>query len=135
MKVDGRCHCGAVTFEAEADPTQTTVCHCTDCQSLTGTAFRVTVRAAPDSFRILSGKPAEYEKIADSGNKRVQGFCGKCGSPIYSTSAGSGPKIYGLRVGTLQQREAFVPQKEIWCRSELGWMPEMTDTKRFDAEP
>jgi len=28
MKIDGRCHCGYVTFEAEADPETTTICNC-----------------------------------------------------------------------------------------------------------
>ena len=45
MRVDGACHCGAVRFAAEADAGQVSVCHCTDCQSLTGTAFRTSVRA------------------------------------------------------------------------------------------
>ena len=43
MKVTGRCHCGQISFEAEIDPTQVRICHCTDCQTLTGTAFRTTV--------------------------------------------------------------------------------------------
>jgi hypothetical protein len=41
MKVDGACACGAIKVEAEADPEKTQVCHCTDCQTATGTAFRV----------------------------------------------------------------------------------------------
>lgn len=40
MKIDGRCHCGYITFEAEADPDKAGICHCTDCQSLSGSAFR-----------------------------------------------------------------------------------------------
>jgi hypothetical protein len=36
MKIDGRCHCGYVTFEAEADPETTTICNCTDCQTMSG---------------------------------------------------------------------------------------------------
>jgi hypothetical protein len=39
MKIDGGCHCGYITYEAEADPDKTSICHCTDCQHLTGTAF------------------------------------------------------------------------------------------------
>ena len=46
MKIDGGCHCGDITFEAEADPANTSICHCTDCQQLTGTAFRTSIRAA-----------------------------------------------------------------------------------------
>ena len=32
MKIDGGCHCGAITYEAEVDPEKTSICHCTDCQ-------------------------------------------------------------------------------------------------------
>ena len=38
MKIDGGCHCGAIAYEAEVDPEKTSICHCTDCQQLTGTA-------------------------------------------------------------------------------------------------
>jgi hypothetical protein len=41
MKIDGACHCGYIRVEGEADPEKTTVCHCTDCQASTGSAFRV----------------------------------------------------------------------------------------------
>jgi len=42
MKVDGACHCGAIAVEGEADPEKTVICHCTDCQTGTGSrsAFR-----------------------------------------------------------------------------------------------
>lgn len=36
MKINGRCHCGEITFEAEGDPNAVNVCHCTDCQTLSG---------------------------------------------------------------------------------------------------
>jgi hypothetical protein len=40
MKIDGGCHCGYIAYEAEADPAKTYICHCTDCQTLSGSAFR-----------------------------------------------------------------------------------------------
>ena len=57
MKVTGRCHCGQISFEAEIDPTQVRVCHCTDCQTLTGTAFRTNVGSLPGTFVLKSGAP------------------------------------------------------------------------------
>jgi hypothetical protein len=39
MKIDGRCHCGFITFEADADRADALICYCTDCQSLSGSAF------------------------------------------------------------------------------------------------
>jgi len=40
MKIDGRCHCGLITYEKEIDPEKVMICHGTDCQTLTGSAFR-----------------------------------------------------------------------------------------------
>ena len=122
MKIDGGCHCGFITYEAEADPEQTTICHCTDCQMLTGSAFRTTVRVKAEEFQLRSGEPKVYLKTtAESGRKRVQAFCPKCGTPIYATAAEGQPTTYGVRVGTIQQREQFIPRKQIWlARHSIG---------------
>ena len=71
------------------------------------------MQAEKDSFRILKGQPKIYVKTADSGNKRQQAFCGNCGTPIYATSAGDGPKSYGIRVGSIRQRDRLVPDLAI----------------------
>src|SRR5437870_4883557 len=86
MKIDGSCHCGYITYKADADPERTSICHCTDCQMLSGTAFRVSIPAPHHDFRILSGEPTVYVKTGESGNKRAQAFCPRCGSPIYATA-------------------------------------------------
>src|SRR5215813_5693161 len=75
MKIDGRCYCGNVTFEAEADPEATTICNCTDCQTMSGAPMRAVIITHPGTFKLLSGKPTEYRKTAESGNVRLQAFC------------------------------------------------------------
>jgi hypothetical protein len=45
MHIDGECQCGQVTYEADIEPGEVSICHCRDCQRLTGTAYRVTVSA------------------------------------------------------------------------------------------
>jgi len=123
MKIDGTCHCGAITIEGEADPEKTAICHCTDCQTGTGSAFRVSVPVPGATFR-MTGQPASYLKTtSDSGNPRVQAFCSKCGTPIYSTSPGEGVQpSYMVRVGILRQRDQFVPKRQIWFRSARPWV-------------
>jgi hypothetical protein len=67
MKVGGACSCGAIRVEAEADPEKTQLCHCADCQTATGTAFRVSVPVSGASLKV-TGQPAIYIKTtADSG--------------------------------------------------------------------
>ncbi|HYC46884.1 MAG TPA: GFA family protein [Burkholderiales bacterium] len=121
MRIDGGCHCGHIRYEAEVDPEKVSICHCTDCQTLTGTAYRVTVPAAKETFRLTGGKPKIYVKTAESGNKRWHGFCPECGTPIYSTAPTEDPASYGLRVGTARQRAELPPKVQSWCRSAAPW--------------
>ena len=72
----------------------------------------------------MSGQPTSYVKTtAESGKPRVQAFCPRCGSPIYSTTPGDGPQpSYMVRVGILRQRDQFVPRRQNWSRSALPWV-------------
>jgi hypothetical protein len=126
VKINASCHCGYITIEGEADPAKTTICHCTDCQTGTGSAFRVSVPVPGATFK-MSGQPTTYLKTtADSGNPRVQAFCGKCGSPIYSTSPGEGQQAsYMVRVGILKERDQLTPKRQSWFRSARDWVTSM----------
>src|SRR5271155_4492425 len=126
MKIDGACACGAIQIEGEADPEKTRLCHCTDCQTATGTAFRVSIPVSGVTFK-MTGQPAIYVKTtADSGRPRAQAFCPKCGTPIYSTTPGEGVQpSYMLRVGILRQRDQFVPRRQNWYRSARPWVTEI----------
>jgi hypothetical protein len=74
MKVTESCHCGAIAYEAEVDPNSVRVCHCTDCQRLTGTAFRAGIASLPGTFVLKRGTPKIYIKTAESGTKRAHGW-------------------------------------------------------------
>ena len=121
MHIDGGCHCGNITYEAEIDPEAVSVCHCSDCQTMTGTAYRVNVRVRKANLKLSGGKPRLYIKTAESGNKRAQAFCPECGTPIYSTTADADPQEFGLRIGTARQRVLLPPKKQGWCRSAMPW--------------
>jgi hypothetical protein len=131
MKVDGHCHCGQIRYEAEIDADKVSICHCTDCQTLTGTAYRVSAPAPAASFVLLSGTPKIYIKTADSGNKRAQAFCSNCGTPLYVADA-QNPQIYGLRVGTLTQRAALPATRQIWFHSALPWVSDIRGLERSE---
>jgi hypothetical protein len=134
MKVTGRCHCGAVSFEAEVDPGQVRLCHCTDCQKLTGTAFRSNVATLPGTFVLKSGTPKTYLKTAESGNKRAHAFCPDCGTPIYAAAPDPNPSTVGLRVGSLDQRAELRPSRQIWVRSALPWAMDLSGIEKFERQ-
>ena len=135
MKVTGSCHCGFITIEGEADPEKVAICHCTDCQTGTGSAFRVSVPVLGATFR-MSGQPTAYLKTtAESGNPRVQAFCPRCGSPIYATAPGPGPKTYSIRAGTIRQRYELAPRRQIWTRSRQRWIGDLAAITAFEKQP
>ena len=135
MKIDGGCHCGAITYEAEADPEKVVICHCTDCQTMSGSAFRVVVPVAEADFKLLSGAPKTYVKIAESGNKRAQVFCPECSSALYATSVGDdGPKVFGLRTATARQRDQLPPKRQIWFRSAQHWVTDIDAVAKVETQ-
>ncbi len=135
MKIDGACHCGEIAYEAEVDLEKVGICHCSDCQALSASAFRTVAIVSAESFRLTRGTPKEYVKVGESGNRRVQAFCPNCGSGLYATDVGENPKAYNVRLGTARQRRDLAPQFECWRRSALPWLPENTLTKKFDKAP
>jgi hypothetical protein len=138
MRVNGACHCGAIRLEAEIDPAQVGVCHCTDCQVLSGSPFRTlafTTRAA----MVVRGEPRIYVKVAQSGRRRAQAFCPACGTPLYAADADSDEGPVSLRTGFLAQSAELVPHLQLWRRSAASWVdnlgavPADAEQARLDA--
>lgn len=121
MDVDGGCHCGHVTYQAVIEPDRVFVCHCTDCQTLSGAAFRIVVRVDEADFRLLSGTL----KTAESGRLRAQCFCPECGTAIYATSVGDGPKVFGVRIATARQRDSLPSDRHFWHGSAQPWLADL----------
>ena len=135
MKIDGACSCGNIKIEGEADPDKVSVCHCTDCQSASGTAFRVSIPVSGATFK-MTGQPTIFIKTtAESGNPRVQAFCPTCGSPIYSTTPGEGQQaMYIVRVGILRQRDQLMPKRQIWWRSARDWVTGLDGIRKVEKQ-
>ncbi|HYM30307.1 MAG TPA: GFA family protein [Candidatus Cybelea sp.] len=134
MKIDGRCHCGNIAYEAVVDPDAVGICHCTDCQTLSGSGYRAVVAVTAANFRLLRGEPKIYVKTADSGAKLAQAFCLDCGTPIYA-SAVADPPVYSLRIGAISQRRELRPGRQIWCRSALPWSMDLHRIAMIDGQP
>ena len=96
------------------------LCHCTDCQVQSGSAFRMVVVAPIEGFN-LHGHPKSYVKVAQSGNRRAQMFCATCGTPLFAC-APENPASVSIRLGCVKQRGELVPSAQIWQQSALPWL-------------
>ena len=135
MQVEGGCLCGHIEYKAGVDPDKVAICHCTDCQTNSGTAYGVVVAVVNEDFRLLRGELKTYEKIAESGTVRVLAFCPECGTRIYANTPGDRSKYFGLRLGTVRQRDQLKPRVQVWCKSALEWVHDLGHIPQFDGQP
>jgi hypothetical protein len=124
MQINGSCHCGSISFTAEVDPSQVAICHCTDCQVLSGAPFRAAV-AAPIASFVLKGQPKIYIKAAQSGNRRAQAFCPECGTALYATAPENATSVF-IRLGCVEQRAQLKPAVQVWQHSAMPWLSELS---------
>ncbi len=134
VHVDGSCFCGALRFAAEIEPNRVGICHCTDCQTLSSSAFRVSVVVPAEDFALRDGEPAVFEKTAESGARRELFFCARCGTHLYGAGERAGRTFYSVRVGALEQRRELRPAARVWCRSEPAWLANLADLPRIETQ-
>lgn len=65
----GDCHRGAVQLEAPIDPHRIGICHCTNCQTFSGSAFRTSVLVTGKDFQLIKGNPSTNEKRPETENQ------------------------------------------------------------------
>ena len=119
-KIAGGCLCGKVRYSAEGEPAFVAVCHCTDCQKFTGSAFGVVV-GVPKPALSIQGKVTTYSKNGDTGRSISRQFCPECGSSI-AEEVDAVPGVVMIASGTLDDTSWVKPGTEIYCDSAQSWV-------------
>ena len=131
--ITGGCLCGAVRYSASGEPRFTGLCHCTDCQKFTGSAFAVVV-GVPASAVSITGKLGSFTKNGDSGKPMERRFCPQCGSAIVDVASAM-PEIMMIAAGTLDDPSWLKPRSQIFCDSAQPWVDLQGDMKAFPRMP
>ena len=132
-RITGGCLCGRVRFSADAEPAFVGVCHCTDCQKFSGSAF-ATVMALPAPALSVNGMLKTFTKAGDSGKPIHRSFCPECGSGVVD-KADALPGMVMLYVGTLDDPSWVKPASQIYCASAQSWVQLGGDMQRFAKMP
>jgi hypothetical protein len=104
---EGGCLCGDVRYKTISEPVRVTICHCTFCQRLTGSAFLVEPIFRKEDVIFSGIAPKFYHHRSDSSGKRVSiNFCGRCGTTLY-LDLERFPDILGLCAGTFDDPNWF----------------------------
>ena len=133
--VYGGCACGAVRYKLMTAPPFVYTCHCTDCQSLTTSAFTVSAPVSRKKIQIIKGNMKTWLRTTtDTGRPTRQHVCAACGVRIYS-SPPQAPERLTLRLGTLDDTSWLRPAAAIWMRSAQPWFKPPPDMLTFEKQP
>ena len=132
-QIAGGCLCGKVRYSASGDPVFVGVCHCTDCQKFTGSAFAIVV-AVPKTALTVEGTLSTFRKTGDTGKGTERNFCPACGSSV-TDSAEVMPDIVMLEAGTLDDPSWVKPAMQIFCDSAQPWVQLGGEMKTFPKMP
>ncbi|MGN6820917.1 MAG: GFA family protein [Sphingomonas sp.] len=120
--LEGGCACGAVRYRLASAPMIVHCCHCTNCQTETGSAFVINAVIEAERVALLSGAPEPVMTPSESGKGQEIVRCPTCHVALWSHYAGSGRKSAFVRVGTLDDPARLPPDVHIYTRSKLPWV-------------
>jgi hypothetical protein len=133
-ELKGGCLCGAMRYLLRAEPIFSGVCHCRDCQYVSGGAPAYVMIFPKASLRLTKGAPRAYWSTADSGNRVARSFCEACGTPLFAEN-GSREEFVAVKVGSLNDPGAFKPAGHIWTQSAQPWHSIYTSLPRWNKDP
>lgn len=119
---EGGCLCGSVRYRVKGQPARVSVCHCTDCQRRTGSAFAVVAHFNDENVEMTGGPLSFHEYRSNESHRwiRLQ-FCPRCGSTVTLTAEQS-PGVRTVSGGTFDNPGWFTIERHVWTRSAVRWM-------------
>ena len=131
---EGGCQCGAVRYRLEGEPVVLAVCHCSECQRQSGSAFGMSLIVPRRAFQLLSGETKTFTRTAESGRDVACVFCPACGTRVYHVPGLPGDNL-NVKPGTLDDRSWLAPAIHVWTKSKQPWVPIPEAVRCFEGQP
>jgi hypothetical protein len=133
ISVPGRCRCQRVTFVLREEPFAFYLCHCTDCQAESGSAFGQSMHIRRDAVDGVEGEVLEHTSENSDGRRFVMTFCENCRTMLFGYSE-EFPQVLGLNAGSLEAAAGFTPYGNMWTSSARPWV-KFAPGPRFERDP
>ena len=117
-KLQGSCLCAGIRYQINGPLTGALNCHCSMCRKAHGAAFRSRARVEARDFEFLHGE--ELMRFYESSPGTHRGFCGNCGSPIFS-KFDDDKSCYGLPLGGLDFDPGIKPELHVYVSDKAPW--------------
>ena len=133
ISVPGRCRCGRVRFVLCEEPIAFYLCHCTDCQAESGSAFGQTMHVRREAIQEVEGSVLEHIFEGPDGRRNIMTLCDDCLTLLFVYSEDI-PQVVGLNSGSLEATGGFTPYGNMWTRSAKAWVA-LAPGPQFEHQP
>ena len=121
IAVAGRCRCSRVRFVLREEPLSFYLCHCTDCQAESGSAFGQSMHVRREAIDAVEGPVAEHRiEGLEGGGIHLVTHCSNCLTILWGRSL-EVPQVLGLNAGSLEDAAGLTPYGNMWTRSARPW--------------
>ena len=129
-----RCHCGQLEIRCTGEPRKISLCHCTDCQRRTGSAFSVAVFFSRDRVGSARGVTRTFVRESARGFPVTFHFCGACGSNVFWEPQRL-PDLVGVAIGAFADPDFPRPQQSVWTKDKHRWLELPHDMAVYELNP
>ena len=130
----GGCQCGMVRYEITAEPLETYVCHCRECQRQSASAFGISVIVAHAALRLTHGAPNYWSRPTDSGRMLDCAFCPECGTRLWHQDRDDG-RVLSVKGGSLDRPPDLRGVPHIWTARRLPGVVIPAECNAYPGEP
>jgi len=123
----GRCLCGEVRYELDAELGPLVNCHCQFCRRAHGSAFSTVTLVPRSAFRITAGEALLGAYVG-------RRFCSRCATRLFNV-AESIPDQIALVVASLEQEPTQAPALHLNLESKAPWYEILDDKPCFAGFP
>ena len=132
--LEGGCQCGAIRYEVVGTPVRLVVCHCTDCQRQSSSAFGMTMVVNEEDFRLIKGELKTFTSKSDAGRAKLGAFCTECGTRIYHKPEWRRGMV-SVKPGTLDDTRWLKPEMHLWTCRKQPWVIIPEGVKAYEVQP
>jgi len=133
-KFTGGCQCGAIRYEVTGAPKRLVVCHCSNCQRQSGSAFGMTVVVSEADFRLTKGNLKTYASKSAAGREKLGTFCPECGTRIYHKLELRKGAV-SVKPGTLDDTSWLKPEMHLWTSRKQPWVIVPDGVEAYEKQP
>ena len=134
LPLHGGCQCGRHRYVITVRPLTLYACHCTDCQTQSGSAFGMSMPVPRAGIDADVAALKVWRRQAASGRTVAARCCGDCGTRLFHEPVRN-PDIINVKPGTLDDTSWLRPVGHLWLDSAQPWFRLADDALAYPGQP